>query len=208
MKGFFTSDRLNNDDNLFSFSYNPKYSFFEGYVIEKESVNPIYGATVFMYSLKEDLVYVAKTNKNGKYRFPILSTGKLIIKAVDNKHLSDHLSSIINFDPEDMDTTYKAPRDLLLDKHKIGFAWSIRDTHYDFDKFEIRQDAMPILDSLVSLAYKYSITIDSLVAVLKDKPITIEIGSHTDSRGSFEYNNELSEKRSKSVVTYLVKQGI
>jgi len=208
MKGFFTSDRLNNDDNLFSFRYNPKYSFFEGYVIEKESVNPIYGATVFMYSLKEDLVYVAKTNKNGKYRFPILSTGKLIIKAVDNKHLSDHLSSIINFDPQDMDTTYKAPRDLLLDKHKIGFAWSIRDTHYDFDKAEIRKDAMPILDSLVRLTYKYSITIDSLIAVLKDKPITIEIGSHTDSRGSFEYNNELSEKRSKSVVAYLVKQGI
>lgn len=207
-KGYFTSDRLKNVDNLFSFNYNPKYAFFEGYVLEKESLNPIDAATVFMYSIKEKMVYVTKSNKNGKYRFPIQSTGKIIVKALDNKHISDKLSSIINFDPQDMDTTFKAPRDLLLDKYKIGFAWSIRDTHYDFDKFDIRQDALPILDSLVSLTYKYSITIDSLVAILKDKPITIEIGSHTDSRGSFEYNDELSLKRSKSVVSYLVQKGI
>ncbi|HEY5590873.1 MAG TPA: OmpA family protein, partial [Paludibacter sp.] len=75
-------------------------------------------------------------------------------------------------------------------------------------KSNIRQDAMPILDSLVNLTYKYSITLDSLVTVLREKPITIEIGSHTDSRGTFEYNNRLSEERSKSVVEYLVKHNI
>jgi len=207
-KGIFTSDRLNCDDNLFSFSYNPKYSFIEGTVIDKESAYPIEGATVFMYNIKEDKVYIAKSNKKGKYRFPVLSNGKIIIKAVDNKHLSDCLSSILFFETQETDTTYKAPRDLLLDKYKIGFAWRIRDTHYDFDKSEIRKDAMPILDSLVNLAYKYSITLDSLVLVLRDKPITIEVGSHTDSRGSFEYNNKLSEERSKSVVSYLVQKGI
>ena len=207
-KGYFTSDRLNNDDNLFNYSYNPKYSFFEGFVIEKESLNPIAGATVFMYSIKEDLVYVAKSNKNGKYRFPVLSTGKLIVKAVHNKYLSDCLTSRIIFDPQEMDTTFKAPRDLILDKYTIGFAWRIRDTHYDFDKSDIRQDAMPILDSLIHLTYKYSITLDSLVTVLREKPITIEIGSHTDSRGTFEYNNRLSEERSKSVVEYLIKSKI
>jgi len=207
-KGYFTSDRLNSDDNLYSFSFNPRYSYFEGAVIDKESLYPIEGATVFMYSVKEDLVYVAKSNKNGKYRFPVFSTGKLILKAVDNKHLSDCLSSRIIFDPLEMDTTFMAPRDLLLDKYKIGFSWRITDTHYDFDKSNIRQDAMPILDSLVNLTYKYSITLDSLVTVLREKPITIEIGSHTDSRGTFEYNNRLSEERSKSVVEYLVKHNI
>ena len=36
----------------------------------------------------------------------------------------------------------------------------------------------------------------------------VEVGSHTDSRGGHEFNKSLSNKRSKSVVSYLNQKGI
>jgi len=39
-------------------------------------------------------------------------------------------------------------------------------------------------------------------------PIRVELSSHTDSRGTFEYNDWLSQKRAESVVNYLVKHGV
>jgi len=44
--------------------------------------------------------------------------------------------------------------------------------------------------------------------MLKEFPLRIEIDSYTDNRGTSEYNDLLSERRAKSVVTYLVNQGI
>lgn len=38
--------------------------------------------------------------------------------------------------------------------------------------------------------------------------IEIELSSHTDSRGGDAYNLDLSEKRAKSAVDYIISQGI
>ncbi len=38
--------------------------------------------------------------------------------------------------------------------------------------------------------------------------MTIEIGSHTDSRGSDSYNEKLSQERAQSVVDYLIEKGV
>lgn len=67
--------------------------------------------------------------------------------------------------------------------------------YYDFDKWYIREDASTDL-------YK-------LLKIMNDYPdIIVEIGSHTDSRGSFEYNEKLSRKRAESVVQWLKQHNI
>ncbi len=83
-----------------------------------------------------------------------------------------------------------------LDSIQIGKRFQLNNIYYDFDKWDIRTDAAKILDNLS--------------VFLKDNPgITVELGSHTDSRGSDEYNLSLSDKRAASAVSYLVeKQGI
>lgn len=52
--------------------------------------------------------------------------------------------------------------------------------------------------------------IDSkLLKLMKDKPnIRVEVASHTDSRGTAEANQPLSQARAESVVNYLVSRGI
>ena len=72
----------------------------------------------------------------------------------------------------------------------------IPNIYYDFNDWHIRPDAAAVLDTTI---YKLMVNNPGLV---------IELGSHTDSRGSDEYNLELSQKRAQAVVDYLVKKGI
>ena len=66
---------------------------------------------------------------------------------------------------------------------------------YDFDKANIRPDA--------------ALELDKLVQVLNDNPgISIELSSHTDSRGSDAYNQDLSQRRAESAVEYIISKGI
>lgn len=52
-------------------------------------------------------------------------------------------------------------------------------------------------------------TIDeTLLPILRDKPVSIEIMSHTDARGNDAFNMSLSQQRANSVVNYLVSKGI
>lgn len=52
-------------------------------------------------------------------------------------------------------------------------------------------------------------TLNSVTLVLKEyKKTNIQIGGHTDSTGSDEYNQALSERRADSVARYLIAQGV
>lgn len=67
--------------------------------------------------------------------------------------------------------------------------------YYDFDQSYIREDAVEDLNKLYKL--------------MMDNPsYVVEIGSHTDARGSNSYNDGLSNRRAKSVVRWLGKKGI
>ena len=71
----------------------------------------------------------------------------------------------------------------------------IENIFYDFDKATLRPESATALDELVKL--------------LNENPnITIELSAHTDSRGSDQYNERLSQRRAESVVNYLIDHGI
>jgi OOP family OmpA-OmpF porin len=69
------------------------------------------------------------------------------------------------------------------------------DVHFDFDRFNLRPDALKILDEAV--------------ARLQSNPgLNVTIEGHCDSIGTAEYNLALGERRSNSVRDYLVSRGI
>ncbi|WP_353778110.1 OmpA family protein [Winogradskyella sp. 3972H.M.0a.05] len=49
---------------------------------------------------------------------------------------------------------------------------------------------------------------ETLLPIMKDSNVSVEIMSHTDSRGDDDYNMSLSQARANSVVNYLVSKGI
>lgn len=71
----------------------------------------------------------------------------------------------------------------------------IKNIYYDLDKSDLRKESLPNLDSLVNF-FKENAT------------LTVEIGSHTDSRATAEYNITLSQARAQSVVNYLISKGV
>ncbi|MBO4965468.1 MAG: OmpA family protein [Muribaculaceae bacterium] len=71
----------------------------------------------------------------------------------------------------------------------------VENIFYDFDKATLRPESKEALDEMVQL--------------LNDNPhVTIEMSSHTDRKGSEEYNMGLSDRRAQSVVDYLIAAGI
>ncbi|QHL88240.1 OmpA family protein [Nibribacter ruber] len=84
---------------------------------------------------------------------------------------------------------------LTLTKIVKNKAIVVENIFYDFDKANIRPDA--------------AIELDKLVQTLVDNPkITIELSSHTDSRGNDLYNQDLSQRRAQSAVDYIISKGI
>ena len=49
---------------------------------------------------------------------------------------------------------------------------------------------------------------ETLLPLLKSKPVSIELMSHTDARGNDDFNMSLSQQRANSVVNYLASKGI
>lgn len=72
----------------------------------------------------------------------------------------------------------------------------LKDVLYEFNSAELTPKAKNVLDT-------------TLLVLMREAPeFIIELSSHTDSIGSFEYNMELSQARAQGVVDYLISKGI
>lgn len=69
------------------------------------------------------------------------------------------------------------------------------DIHFDFDKYDIRPDAKPILESVADWLFK-------------NKTVMLLIEGHCDERGTNEYNLALGDRRAKATKDYLIALGI
>lgn len=102
------------------------------------------------------------------------------------------------FDARDVEPGSKAVQNL-----RVTRAFSVTDTTpfvlrnvlFDYDKADLKPESMTELDRLVKF--------------LKENPsVRIEVGAHTDAQGNDAYNLNLSDRRAKSVMDYLVTQAI
>ena len=93
------------------------------------------------------------------------------------------------------ETTIDLDHTLTLDKIKLEKTIVLDNIYYDYRKWDIKDTA--------------AMELDKMVTIMRDNPkIHIELSSHTDSRGSDQYNMDLSQKRAESAVAYIVSKGI
>lgn len=86
-------------------------------------------------------------------------------------------------------------KNIDLKQVEVGATIALKNIFYDFDKATLRPESANELERLTKM--------------LTDNPtVKIELGSHTDSQGSNDYNQKLSEARAKSVMDYLIGKGI
>ena len=143
-------------------------------------------------STKEELALKQiEVGKDGSYFLKLQKNRNYLIKADHEKVLADGIK-ISTIGMNKSDTLEKNFQ--LIRKSEAPIIE--KNIYYDFDRAELTPSS--------------TITIDTtLLAIMEKNPlIIIEIGSHTDSKGTDEYNRTLSQKRAESVVNYLIKKGI
>lgn len=141
------------------------------------------------------------SNTNGRVRFTMAPDSDYTIIASKGGYFSksipyttkgktpDPSTLIQDVTNVSLDTT------IVLDQLILEKSIVLDNIYYDLDKAEIRPDA--------------AVELDKLVKILADNPsIRIELSSHTDSRSSDAYNQDLSQRRAQSAVDYIVSKGI
>ena len=86
-------------------------------------------------------------------------------------------------------------KDIALKKLDVGVKVVLNNIFFDFDKATLRKESTGELERLQKL--------------LTETPaLRLEISGHTDNVGNDAYNKDLSQRRAKAVVDYLVGKGI
>ncbi len=188
-RGFFSSSRKGRgNDELYSFFLPPLKFNITGVVKNEKTDKVIPGATV--KSIGSDGITVeAETNDEGGFRFMLKPNTDYVFIASSNGYLNGKERETTKGLEKSQDfqtTIYLSQVDQVI---------TIENIFYDFAKWDLRPESM--------------VSLDKLVETLNDNPyITIELMSHTDSRGTDEDNMILSQKRAQSVVQYLISKGI
>lgn len=98
--------------------------------------------------------------------------------------------------PEPAAPALTTPQAQQLDQAKSGDTVVILEgVNFEFDSDRLRPDAITILDEAVTV-------------LNRRKDISVDVVGHTDSTGSKQYNQRLSERRARSVYDYFVGKGI
>ncbi len=82
-----------------------------------------------------------------------------------------------------------------LDGCEVEAVISLDGVYFDFDKATLRPEGIAVLN-------------DASALLKTNERVVVEIAGHTDSVGSEQYNQGLSERRANTVRDYLVSQGI
>ncbi len=156
-------------------------------VKEKATLEPLSEATFFLLNGNTDEVTILESNPFGIANTPVDPSTPYQVKAMKEGYLVDCMSFYVGEEVPPV-------RDLLLPAFVLNEVFEVKNIYYDFDKAYIRPDAESELMNLVN--------------VLRENPIKVELGSHTDCRGNDAYNEALSQRRADSAVAWIVKRGI
>jgi peptidoglycan-associated lipoprotein len=188
--GFVSSSRTDKDE-VYKFKKNaPKFVLF-GRSRKKDSDVPVAGVRVEITRESDGKVIDLISNDEGKFTFELKpeETYFLYCTKFGCFTRTDKISTKGKKYSENFYADFQV-EEIIIDKPII-----LENIYYDFDKWDIRPDAAKELDKLVR--------------VLQDNPtIHIQMGSHTDARGTDAYNLVLSDKRAKAAVDYLIFKGI
>jgi outer membrane protein OmpA-like peptidoglycan-associated protein len=210
-EGYFSSNRPGGkgDDDIYFFhdgKNDPRIVKFvtKGTLWSKDDKGaevPVGGNVVKMQDDKGNLIAETTTAEDGSFTFPMDPSKNYVFVAEKEQHLKMRTSfSTVGKSPAyetltEKETTINLDVKLSIERIKLQQTFVVENINYDYDKWDIRPDA--------------ALEIDKIVQFLQDNPsISIELSSHTDSRGDDTYNKKLSQKRAESAKTYIVSKGI
>jgi len=192
--GYFASNREGGvgSDDIYSFNL-LKTLILRGQVTDNVNGEPIPNATIRLFTSENKQLAFLETDEDGNYEQEI---NRNTIYPIEAKHI-EFKEKTGTVDSNNTDDTEELIYNIALDPiEDVEYLAEINNIYFDFDKSNIRPDAANELDKLVDLMTN------------KYPDLVIKIGSHTDKRGTDEYNEGLAKRRAQSTYDYLVSQGI
>jgi len=205
--GFVSSNR-SGVDMVYEYVKVPLTYILNGIAVKKADGLPMEGVNITLINYTDGDTALTRTKRDGLFSFNLLPDKEY--KVVGQK------AGFFTVSKEFETGSQRLRKDIELEfaideivvsesgtgsgKPKDGSAtaakvYEIGEIYYDFNKSDIRPSEQPSLDKLAQL--------------LKDNPeLKIEIQAHCDARGTDQFNLDLSNRRAKSVVNYLVKKGV
>ncbi len=173
-------------EKIFEDPTNPNSKVLGRKPLEGSVVNIQFGNQKQQITVGEDGLFTIELEKEMDYDFLAIKEGYLSNDA-------NFSSKGIGEDPDNPIQTFEI--EIVLDKIFLNREIVLENIYYDFDKWDIRDDAKPALNELIK-------NLDL------NPNIRIQLSSHTDCRGRPTYNEDLSQKRAQSAVDYLINNGI
>ncbi len=187
--GFYSSNRgdARGYDHIYSFELPELKITISGWVIDKDD-EPVPNAVIrIVGSDGSNQKQVARND--GSFSFPLNRGVSYVMMAGAKGYLNARQEFTSEYTEEDADYGV----DFVLSS--ITKPVVVENIFYDYDRASLRPESKRALDELAQ--------------VLRDNPnVTIEMASHTDRHGSEKYNLDLSARRARSVIDYLISVGI
>jgi len=207
-EGYFSSNRPDGkgDDDIYYFKSNKIQEITEepepvvvceniikGVVTDAADGEVLPGSLVEIMDVKGNTLFKVKVGFDGEYSYDATCETKYFIKGskslyIDNEFLLETSGAVgqeIIADIALVSEVVKRDGKIIIDIESI---------YFDYDSAEITPRAATELDKVIAFMDKYP-------------DVIIEGGSHTDARGSNEYNMKLSQRRAKSTVGYIRFNG-
>lgn len=201
-RGFLSSNRDGGQgfDDIYNFLETKRLiceQLLYGEITDIESKILLPGTKLSLYDSQYNLVSTTTSDEKGNYSFAVECGKKYSVRAEKEDYTT--IEEKVTIAKENGKTHFP----LALEKAKckvtvgddLGKCFGIKMIYFDFDKSDIRVEA--------------AIDLEKILDVMNEYPkMKLDIRSHTDSRGSSKYNESLSDRRAKSTIAWLIKNGI
>jgi outer membrane protein OmpA-like peptidoglycan-associated protein/tetratricopeptide (TPR) repeat protein len=200
--GFFSSNRGGGKgfDDIYKLTETRKLTCEQklaGIITDREDGTALANVKVSLFDDKFQFIKENIAGENGQYSFDVECGKTYYVRAEKLDFETKESVATIAM------ATGKTELSLAIDKRikPIGVGTDLAKTvdipmiYFDLDKWNIRPDAAFQLEKIVEVMKQFS-------------AMKIDVRSHTDSRQTAQYNLNLSNKRAKATVEWLVKKGI
>jgi outer membrane protein OmpA-like peptidoglycan-associated protein len=212
MKGYLSSNRLGGkgNDDLYFLKILRVPVIIRGVIRDRDTKDILTDATVNVIDENGKTIQTTITRTDGQFEFEVNKGQEYILNVTKEFYFenekpvstgtlrpNDEVYSEIFLEEkiEESDDNSPAPISMEEEGGESLQVIEIEYLNYELDKSDVGKEMMATLDKLISLLVEFP-------------DLEIRIESHTDSRGSDEYNMLLSKKRARAAFDYAVSKGI
>ncbi len=201
-RGFFSSNKSggHGSDDIYKFLETRRPGCIQelyGTVTDLETGEILPNTKLTLYDRKFNMISSMNSDENGNYTFSVECDKTYNIRAEKEGYTTKEQSITIPYENGRTHLPIELEKAdcVVTIGDDLGKCFGIKMIYFDLDKSNIRPEA--------------ALDLEKILDVLNEYPnMKLDIRSHTDSRQTHKYNEELSDRRAKSTIKWLVDNGI